>query len=349
MVDDQPAKLLSYEAILANLDVHLIKARSGREGLELLLKHEIAVVLLDVSMPDINGFEMADIMRQHPRFQKTAILFISAVRMTDLDKIKGYKSGAVDYISVPVVPEVLRAKASVFVELYRKSKELEDLNRELETRVEQRTRQLQESESLLRERVKMAEAEEGLGLLALAGNRNDEARRHFAASIEASSASARCYIEYAKLEPDDAVDLFRQPIPHDALDQIEFVVQAARGRLLAHTALNIVPDAEQSAVGDNRWVIAGRVSQCGYKLGGGGGSTDSARPPFTAAHLPESLQLRGEGVHVASPIAPGPISRSCAGRMPSCWVQSGGDETREPENAKVRDQVVGARRAQDDA
>src|SRR5580658_4212882 len=157
MVDDQPAKLLSYEAILADLDANLIQARSGREGLELLLKHDVAVVLLDVSMPEISGFEMADMMRQHPRFQKTAILFISAVRMSDLDRIKGYQSGAVDYISVPVVPEVLRAKVSVFVELHRKSRELENLNRELESRVEQRTRQLQESENLLRERADLLE------------------------------------------------------------------------------------------------------------------------------------------------------------------------------------------------
>ena len=157
MVDDQPAKLLSYEVILANLDATLIKARSGREGLELLLKHDVAVVLLDVSMPEINGFEMADMMRQHPRFQKTAILFISAVRMSDLDRIKGYESGAVDYISVPVVPEVLRAKVQVFLELHRKSRELEHLNQELESRVEQRTRQLQESEALLRERADLLE------------------------------------------------------------------------------------------------------------------------------------------------------------------------------------------------
>lgn len=157
MVDDQPAKLLSYEAILTNLDAHLMKARSGREGLELLLKHDVAVVLLDVSMPEINGFEMADMMRQHPRFQKTAILFISAVRMTDVDRIKGYQSGAVDYISVPVVPDVLRAKVSVFVELHRKTRELENLNRELESRVEQRTRQLKENETLLRERADLLE------------------------------------------------------------------------------------------------------------------------------------------------------------------------------------------------
>jgi PAS domain S-box-containing protein len=150
MVDDQPGKLLTYEAILRDLDENLIQARSGREALEQLLKHDVAVVLLDVSMPEIDGFEMADMMRQHPRFQKTAIIFISAVRMTDLDRIKGYQSGAVDYISVPVVPEVLRAKVSVFAELHRKTRQLEALNRELERRVEERTRQLQESEQQFR-------------------------------------------------------------------------------------------------------------------------------------------------------------------------------------------------------
>jgi PAS domain S-box-containing protein len=150
MVDDQPGKLLTYEAILGGLEANLIKARSGREGLEQLLKHDVAVVLLDVSMPEINGFEMADMMRQHPRFQKTAILFISAVRMSDLDRIKGYQSGAVDYISVPVVPEILRAKVAVFAELHRKTRELEQLNRELEHRVEERTHQLQESERQFR-------------------------------------------------------------------------------------------------------------------------------------------------------------------------------------------------------
>ncbi len=150
MVDDQPGKLLSYEAILGDLGENLIKARSGREGLEQLLKHDVAVVLLDVSMPEIDGFEMADMMRQHPRFQKTAILFISAVRMSDLDRIKGYQSGAVDYISVPVVPDILRAKVSIFADLHRKTRQLEVLNRELEWRVEERTRQLQESENQFR-------------------------------------------------------------------------------------------------------------------------------------------------------------------------------------------------------
>jgi len=131
MVDDQPAKLMTYRAILAELDENLIPVTSGRQALEILLKNEIAVVLMDVSMPEMDGFEMADIIRQHPRFQKTAIIFISAVHLTDLDQLKGYERGAVDYISVPVVPEVLRAKVSVFAELHRKSRQLEALNREL--------------------------------------------------------------------------------------------------------------------------------------------------------------------------------------------------------------------------
>jgi two-component system, NtrC family, sensor kinase len=149
MVDDQPAKLLSYEVILSELGENLIKATSGREALEQLLKNDVAVVLMDVSMPEIDGFELADMIRQHPRFQKTAIIFISAVHLTDLDRIKGYQRGAVDYISVPVVPELLRAKVSVFAELHRKTRQLESLNRELEQRVAERTEELRERADLL--------------------------------------------------------------------------------------------------------------------------------------------------------------------------------------------------------
>jgi signal transduction histidine kinase len=131
MVDDQVGKLLSYEAILAELNENLIKATSGREAMEILLKNEIAVVLMDVSMPELDGFELAELIRQHPRFEKTAIIFVSAVHLTDLDRLKGYQRGAVDYISVPVVPELLRAKVSVFAELHRKTRDLEMLNFEL--------------------------------------------------------------------------------------------------------------------------------------------------------------------------------------------------------------------------
>jgi signal transduction histidine kinase len=131
MVDDQPAKLLSYEVILSGLDENLIKATSGKEALEQLLNHDIAVVLLDVSMPELGGFELAGMIRQHPRFQQTAIIFISAVHMTDRDRLAGYESGGVDYISVPVIPELLRAKVRLFADLHRQAWQLGELNREL--------------------------------------------------------------------------------------------------------------------------------------------------------------------------------------------------------------------------
>jgi signal transduction histidine kinase len=131
MVDDQPGKLLSYEVILTELGENLIKAHSGREALDQLLRNDIAIVLMDVSMPELDGFELADIIRQHPRFQKTAIIFISAVHLTDLDQLKAYQRGAVDYISVPIIPELLRAKVSIFADLHRKTRQMELLNHEL--------------------------------------------------------------------------------------------------------------------------------------------------------------------------------------------------------------------------
>src|ERR1700704_4080798 len=131
MVDDQPGKLLSYEAVLAELGENLIKAQSGKEALDHLLKTDIAVILLDVSMPEIDGFELADMIHQHPRFHDTAIIFISAVYMTDMDRARGYERGAVDYISVPIIPELLRAKVRVFADLHRKTRQLGILNHEL--------------------------------------------------------------------------------------------------------------------------------------------------------------------------------------------------------------------------
>src|SRR6202041_3783424 len=94
MVDDQAAKLLSYEVMLAELNENLIKATSPKQALEILLKTDVAVVLMDVSMPELDGFELATMIRQHPRFQRAAIIFISAVHLTDLIRLKGYEHGA---------------------------------------------------------------------------------------------------------------------------------------------------------------------------------------------------------------------------------------------------------------
>jgi len=150
LVDDQPAKLLSYQVILEELGEVLLTASSGREALATLLKNDVAIVLIDVQMPDLDGFELATMIREHPRFQQTALIFVSAIHLSDLDRIRGYQAGAVDYVPVPVVSEVLRAKVRVFAELHRKTRELERLNVELEQRVAERTAALEESAQALR-------------------------------------------------------------------------------------------------------------------------------------------------------------------------------------------------------
>src|SRR5712691_2336787 len=149
LVDDQPDKLLAYEVILRELDENLVKTSSAREALQFLLKNDVAVVLIDVCMPELDGFQLAAMIREHPRFRKTAIIFISAILLTDVDRLRGYEMGAVDYVPVPVVPEVLRAKVRVFSELYRTTRELEQLNYELERRVAERTAELESSTTRL--------------------------------------------------------------------------------------------------------------------------------------------------------------------------------------------------------
>ncbi len=143
LVDDQPGKLASYEVILSELDESLLKASSAKEALEILLKNDVAVILVDVCMPELDGFELAKMIREHPRFKDTAIIFISAVVLSEPDSLRAYDLGAVDYVSVPVVPGILRAKVRVFVDLYRKSRELARVNDELETRVKDRTSELE--------------------------------------------------------------------------------------------------------------------------------------------------------------------------------------------------------------
>ena len=173
LVDDLPAKLLSYEVMLEELGENLIKATSAKEALEKLLKNDVAIVLMDVNMPEIDGFELASMIRQHPRFQRTAIILISAVNLSDLDRLKGYERGAVDYISVPVIPELLRAKVKVFAELHRKTHQLESLNQELEKRVVERTEEL----------AKRAEVLEQLNLMLAHKNQELDAIIHTAPDI----------------------------------------------------------------------------------------------------------------------------------------------------------------------
>ncbi len=159
VVDDRPDKLLAHETVLAELNQNMVRATSGKEALRCLLKQDFAVILLDVNMPGMDGFETAALIRQRQRSETTPIIFISAVNDTETHVSRGYSLGAVDYILTPVVPEILRAKISVFVDLFRKT--------------EQVKRQAEEREKFIREQAALAEAEgrqERLAFLADASN-----------------------------------------------------------------------------------------------------------------------------------------------------------------------------------
>ncbi len=159
IVDDRPDKLLAHETVLADLDQNLVRATSGRDALRCLLRQDFAVILLDVNMPGMDGFETAALIRQRPRSETTPIIFISAVNDTENHVSRGYSLGAVDYILTPVVPEILRAKLAVFVDLFKKTEQIK--------------RQAEERAIFLREQAARAEAEAGqerLGFLAEASN-----------------------------------------------------------------------------------------------------------------------------------------------------------------------------------
>jgi CheY-like chemotaxis protein len=162
VVDDQPAKLLSYEVVLEGIGAMLLKASCACEAFEQLLKNDVALILIDVCMPDIDGFQLATLIREHPRFQRIPVIFVSAVMTADLHRLRGYELGAVDYVTVPVMPELLRAKVSVFLDLFHKTRELERLNAELEQRILERAAQLrrcnEELERRIEERTREREA-----------------------------------------------------------------------------------------------------------------------------------------------------------------------------------------------
>ena len=151
LVDDNPTKLLALESVLASLGQNLLKAHSADEALRYLLHQDFAVIVLDVNMPDMNGFELAELIRRRERSRHTPIIFISAISPTETHAFKGYELGAVDYIYTPT-PDVLRAKVAVFADLFAKTVEaqqyadaLQRLNAQLEQRVAERTAALQQS------------------------------------------------------------------------------------------------------------------------------------------------------------------------------------------------------------
>lgn len=145
IVDDRPENLLSLEELLSGQGYELVRASSGNEALRLSLKQEFALVLLDVQMPDMDGFETAELMRANPKTRHIPIIFVTA-GMKDLKFLfKGYDAGAVDYLAKPIEPVFLQSKVRIFAELYRQRREIELHRNHLEELVEQRTEQLQKS------------------------------------------------------------------------------------------------------------------------------------------------------------------------------------------------------------
>lgn len=163
VVDDQPEKLLAYEAILTSLNENLVKAPSAREALAFLLQNDVAVVLIDLCAAELEGFDLAALIHKHPRFHETAIIFISANPLTDVDSLRGDEIRAVDYVQVPVIPDVLRARVRIFAELFRKTRALKQLNLQLERRVAARTAELEASNA------RLVESEQGRSLALAAG------------------------------------------------------------------------------------------------------------------------------------------------------------------------------------
>jgi signal transduction histidine kinase len=142
LVDDRPENLLSLEAILSPLGHTLVRAGSGREALKVLLRHDFAVILLDVQMPGIDGFETAELIRGRERSQNTPILFLTAVNTDENHVFRGYEVGAVDYLLKPIVPTVLLSKVSVFVDLYKKSLKVSQQAAQLEQTVAELEREI---------------------------------------------------------------------------------------------------------------------------------------------------------------------------------------------------------------
>ena len=311
MVDDQPAKLISYEAILADLDVNLIKAASARAALEQLLKHEIAIVLMDVSMPEIDGFELATMIRQHPRFQRTAIIFISAVRLTDLDRLKGYEVGAVDYIPVPVIPEILRAKVAAFAELYRTTRELAELNRELERRVEERTAALEKALVARDEFLSVAAHELKTPLTGLRATAQVLTRKLRRSDLprpdwldqglntvdQQADRLARLVEQLLDVSRLDQNKLAAERAPTDLSAMIERLVGTFRARSSKHTiALDTTPDLVADVDADSIERVLGNLLDNAIKYSPNGGQIDVELRNGEAEQVRLAVRDRGIGI-----------------------------------------------------
>lgn len=209
LVDDQPARLLAYHTILADLRENLVDATSGAEALRLLMTHDFALVLLDVNMPGMDGFETASLIHEHPRFEKMPIIFVTAINLSDLDRMRGYRLGAFDYVMVPIIPEILRSKVIALTELCRKRRDLELAHHDLAT---------------AHEELKSEKAREFAQLNASLQSANEElARRNAELQIEVAE---RQRAEERLLEQDRRKDEFLATLAHELRNPLASIANA---------------------------------------------------------------------------------------------------------------------------
>jgi diguanylate cyclase (GGDEF)-like protein len=149
IVDDLPQNILALEAVIGDMGFEVVTAQSGNDALRLSLKHDFALILLDVQMPGMNGFEVARLIRSNPKTSHFPIIFVTAGMKDLLDQIEGYETGAVDYLMKPFEPVILRSKVRVFQELYQQRKVIEKFYSNLEQIVDERTAELKEANEII--------------------------------------------------------------------------------------------------------------------------------------------------------------------------------------------------------
>lgn len=250
MVDDSPEKLLAMESVLETLGANLVKALSGNEALRILLKQEFAIILLDVNMPGMDGFETAGMIRQRKSLEHIPILFVTALSTTDSDIFKGYSFGAVDYVLTPILPEILRTKVGAFIEIWKQRRELllqaeslRTLNADLVARADQLSEANRELESfcytIAHDLRAPLRAMEGLtaALVDDLGAHMDDAGRDSAARIRSAAARMDQMIEellsYSRLSflQMDLQSVRFEEVVKDALTLIDFDLRQKKARV----------------------------------------------------------------------------------------------------------------------
>jgi two-component system sensor histidine kinase/response regulator len=241
LVDDQPANLIALEAMLQGLGQNLIRADSGREALKWCLTHEFAVILLDVKMPEMDGFETAELIRQRDKSRHTPILFLTAGDNTQTQVVRGYAVGAVDYLVKPVVPEFVRSKVAVFVELAKKNEllrrqarllaeseqaalELAETRAELVRDLEHKNRELESFSyavsHALRAPLRRVDSF-SRAVLESQGNRLDEEGKHFLSRVrEASQHMSQLIDDVLYLSRVTRADLREQDVDLSAIAEL---------------------------------------------------------------------------------------------------------------------------------